>query len=76
MINSVVQLLNNQIQDIRFRFSESKFESQLKINNFPAVFFDNYAGGNVAGGSYNWLQKKHENRSLHEPTTIATLLYI
>lgn len=58
MINSVVELLNNQIQDIRFRFSESKFKSQLKINNFPAVFFDNYAGGNVGGGSYNWLQKK------------------
>jgi hypothetical protein len=53
MINSVVELLNNQIQDIRFRFSESKFNSQLKINNFPAVFFDNYAGGNIAGGSYN-----------------------
>ena len=76
MINSVVELLNNQIQDIRFRFSESKFNSQLKINNFPAVFFDNYAGGNVGGGSYNWLQKKHENRTLHEPATIATLLYI
>ena len=58
MINSVVELLNNQIQDIRFRFSESKFKSQLKINNFPAVFFDNYAGG-----TYNWLQKKHENRN-------------
>ncbi|NER05402.1 MAG: hypothetical protein F6K17_23830 [Okeania sp. SIO3C4] len=73
MINSVVELLNNQIQELRFNFTESKFESRLKINDFPAVFFDNYAGGNVAGGSYSWLQKKHKNGTLHEPATIATL---
>lgn len=76
MIDSVIQLLNNQVSDIRFDFSESKFESRLKINDFPAVFFDNYPQGKIATQTSSWIQKKHRNGTIHEPATIATLLYI
>jgi FkbM family methyltransferase len=68
--------LSDITSNLKFYFSEDEFESTLKINNFPPIFFNNNAGGTVAEGSYNWLKNKHQNKSVHEPATIAAFAFL
>ncbi len=76
MQDLIVEKLNSQFNDINTVFQQDRFEGHLKINNFSPIYFDNSAGGPIANGSCNWLQIKHRNGLIHEPATLAALLFI
>jgi FkbM family methyltransferase len=71
-----LQLLHKHLELLQYSFCENALESTLKVNNFLPVYFDNKAGGKVAGGSYSWIKNKHSNGSIHEPSTIAAFAFI
>lgn len=74
--HGIATSLNELTHNLKFRFYEDKFESSLKFENFAPIFFNNNAGGVVAGGSYNWIKNKHINKSVHEPATIGAFTFI
>ncbi|BAZ45968.1 methyltransferase FkbM family protein [Chondrocystis sp. NIES-4102] len=74
--NCIATSLNDLTHNLKFHFCEDKFESSLKFENFAPIFFNNNAGGVVAGGSYNWIKSKHINKSVHEPATIGAFAFI
>lgn len=74
--DSTVKSLNHIVNNLDFHFSESKFESTLKIDNFSPIYFNKNAGGIVAGGSNKWITNKHTNQSIHEPATVGAFLFL
>lgn len=76
MTSSISEKLSETINSISFQFSESKLESRLKINNYPPVFFDNHLENKRVCTTANWIRRCHESGSLHEPATIAALLFV
>jgi FkbM family methyltransferase len=71
----VLQKLNNYLHNLNFLFSQSRFESTLTIDNFLPIFFDNGADRTITNRCFDWLKVKHKNNSIHEPATIAALLF-
>lgn len=76
-INDIAtRLLNDATNDLKFCYSEARFESTLQINDYTPIFFSDNAGGTVAGGSAHWIREKHKNKSVHEPATIAAFSFV
>lgn len=76
MVNQPLRQLTNITSNLDVHFSINDFEPTIKIKDFPQIFFDDNAGGKVAGGSCNWLKNKHKNKSVHEPATIGAFLFV
>jgi FkbM family methyltransferase len=71
----VIKNLNEYLHNLSFLFSQSSFESTLTINNFPPVFFYNGADRGINAKCFDWLNLKHKGNNIHEPATIAALLF-
>lgn len=71
-----IKKLNEALHHLEFQYYQNEFESSLAISNFPPIFFSNDAGGDILGGSDNWIRKKHADGSIHEPATVAAFLFV
>jgi hypothetical protein len=71
----VIENLNDYLHNLNFLFSKSRFESTLTVNNFAPIFFDNGANRTINAKCFDWLKLKHKGNNIHEPATIAALLF-
>ena len=70
-VNKFTQLLEEHLLDLKYDFKEEERQFILTINGHKINFQKTTSKFQIKPNE--WLQKKHENKKIHEPGLVATL---